>query len=153
PDTRRSVEGRGLDPSGAAVNHAEVLVQHGKEPPVAFPGADRGVDRGGARPSGEYLVRVGKSGCAPLTQAVRVTPGRLTLLSLTLSPQGLSEYVSVEGASPYAPPPVVSGTRTPTKALDVPQTIDVVPQALIKSQRAVSMQDALSNGPGVVPQR
>src|SRR4029453_11165333 len=68
-----------------------------------------------------------------------------------LAPQELSENVSVEGASPYAPPPVVSGTRTPTKALDVPQTIDVVPQALIKSQTALSMQAALAKGPGVIP--
>ena len=34
----------------------------------------------------------------------------------------------------------------------MPQTIDVVPQALIRSQTALSMQDALANVPGVMPQ-
>ncbi len=147
-----SVEVRVLDPSGAAVNDAEVLIQQDQKPPVTMPGANLGVYRMEALPTGPYLVTVVKRGFAPLTREVRVTSGRLSLLSLTLSPQGLSEYISVEGASPYAPPPVVSGTRTPTKALDVPQTIDVVPQALIRSQTALSMQDALANVPGVMPQ-
>jgi catecholate siderophore receptor len=151
-DSLGSVEVRVLDPSGATVNDAEVLIQQAQKPPVTVPGADLGVYRAEALPSGTYLVTVVKPGFAPLIREVRVTPGRLSLLSLTLSPQGLSEYVSVEGASPYAPPPVVSGTRTPTKALDIPQTIDVVSQALIKSQSALSMQDALSNVPGVMPQ-
>lgn len=152
PEAPGAVEVRVLDPSGAAVNDAEVLIQRAQQSPAVVPGADLGIYRLDALPIGTYLVTVVKAGFAPLTREVRVTPGRLLLISLTLSPQGLSEYVSVEGASPYAPPPVISGTRTPTKALDVPQTIDVVPQALIKSQTALSMQDALANVPGVMPQ-
>lgn len=152
PEARGAVEVRVLDPSGAAVNNAEVLIQQAPQSPAVVPGADLGIYRIDGLPIGTYLVTVVKAGFAPLTKEVRVTPGRLSLISLTLSPQGLSEYVSVEGASPYAPPPVISGTRTPTKSLDVPQTIDVVPQALIKSQTALSMQDALANVPGVMPQ-
>ena len=147
-----SVEIRVLDPTGAAVTGAEVLIQQDQKSPTLVPGAELGVYRVETTPSGTYLVTVLKPGFAPLSREIRVTPGRLSLVSLTLSPQGLSEYVSVEGASPFAPPPVISGTRTPMKALDVPQTIDVVPQALIKSQTALSMQDALANVPGVMPQ-
>ena len=147
-----SVEIRVLDPTGAAVTGAEVLIQQDRKSPTLVPGAELGVYRVETTPSGTYLVTVLKPGFAPLSREIRVTPGRLSLVSLTLSPQGLSEYVSVEGASPFAPPPVISGTRTPMKALDVPQTIDVVPQALIKSQTALSMQDALANVPGVMPQ-
>ena len=147
-----AVEIRVLDPTGAAVTGAEVLIQQDRKSPTLVPGAELGVYRVETTPSGTYLVTVLKPGFAPLSREIRVTPGRLSLVSLTLSPQGLSEYVSVEGASPFAPPPVISGTRTPMKALDVPQTIDVVPQALIKSQTALSMQDALANVPGVMPQ-
>ena len=147
-----SVEIRVLDPTGAAVTGAEVLIQQDQKSPTPVAGAELGVYRAEATPAGTYLVTVVKPGFAPLSREIRVTPGRLSLVSLTLSPQGLSEYVSVEGASPFAPPPVISGTRTPMKALDVPQTIDVVPQALIKSQTALSMQDALANVPGVMPQ-
>src|SRR3546814_6275805 len=32
---------------------------------------------------------------------------------------------------------------------DIPQTIDVVPAAVLKDQRALSIQDALKNVPGV----
>ncbi len=147
-----AVEIRVLDPSGAAVIGAEVLIQQDQKAPASVRGADLGVYRVEALPSGPYLFTVVKPGFAPLSREIRVTPGRLSFVSVTLSPQGLSEYVSVEGASPFAPPPVVSGTRAPMKLLDVPQTIDVVPQALIKSQTALSMQDALANVPGVMPQ-
>jgi catecholate siderophore receptor len=147
-----SVEVRLLDPSGAAVLEAEVLVQQDQKTPVVVPGADLGVYRAQSLAPGHYLVTVVKQGFAPVSREIRIAPGRLSLVSLTLAPQGLSEYVSVEGASPYAPPPVISGTRLPTNLLDVPQTIDVVSQALIQSQTALSMQDALANVPGVMPQ-
>jgi catecholate siderophore receptor len=40
-------------------------------------------------------------------------------------------------------------TRLPTPLKDTPQTINVVPQQVISEQRAVSMEDALRNIPGI----
>jgi catecholate siderophore receptor len=42
-----------------------------------------------------------------------------------------------------------SGTRTDTPLRDVPQFINVVPQSLIRSQNATTLQDALRNVPGI----
>ena len=42
-----------------------------------------------------------------------------------------------------------SATRTETPLRDIPQFINIVPQALIRSQNATSLQDALRNVPGI----
>jgi catecholate siderophore receptor len=42
-----------------------------------------------------------------------------------------------------------SGTRTETPLRDIPQFINIVPQELIRSQNATSLQDALRNVPGI----
>src|SRR5262245_17805226 len=42
-----------------------------------------------------------------------------------------------------------SSTRTETPLRDVPQFINIVPQALIRSQNATTLQDALRNVPGI----
>src|SRR5688572_3438626 len=40
-------------------------------------------------------------------------------------------------------------TRTETPLRDIPQFMNVVPQSLIRSQNAVTLQDALRNVPGI----
>jgi len=42
-----------------------------------------------------------------------------------------------------------SGTRTDTPLRDIPQFINIVPQSLIRSQNATTLQDALRNVPGI----
>ena len=51
--------------------------------------------------------------------------------------------------SDYRPLDAVAGTRTPTALRDIPQTIDVVPAALLRDQRAQSVGDAMRNVAGV----
>ena len=46
-----------------------------------------------------------------------------------------------------------SGTRTETPLRDVPQFINIVPQPLIRSQNATTLQDALRNIPGILYRR
>lgn len=42
-----------------------------------------------------------------------------------------------------------TGTRTETPLRDIPQFINTVPQSLIRSQNATTLQDALRNVPGI----
>ncbi len=49
----------------------------------------------------------------------------------------------------FAPTRRAAGTRTETPLRDVPQFINIVPQALIRSQGATTLQDALRNVPGI----
>lgn len=48
----------------------------------------------------------------------------------------------------YAPKQTTAA-KIPAELRDIPQTIDVVPAAILKDQRALSVQDALKNVPGV----
>lgn len=52
-------------------------------------------------------------------------------------------------APAYTVPRVVSATRTETPQIDIPQTVNAVDQLLIRDQRAIRLQDALRNVPGV----
>lgn len=49
----------------------------------------------------------------------------------------------------YNPPTAVSGTKIEAPLHDIPQTINVVPQSLLRDQGMRSMQDALKSIPGI----
>ena len=50
---------------------------------------------------------------------------------------------------PYNPPTATSATKVEAPLRDIPQTVNVVPQALIRDQGARSLQDVMRNVPGV----
>lgn len=54
----------------------------------------------------------------------------------------------VREAEGYAPKTTLAA-KIPAELRDIPQTVDVVPEALLRDQRAFSIQDALKNIPGV----
>lgn len=54
----------------------------------------------------------------------------------------------VRDAKGYIPGETLAA-KIPAELRDIPQTVDVVPQALLRDQRALSIQDALKNVPGV----
>lgn len=49
----------------------------------------------------------------------------------------------------YNPPTAVSATKIEAPLRDTPQTVNVVPQVLLRDQNALSVQDALQNVPGL----
>lgn len=49
----------------------------------------------------------------------------------------------------YNPPTAVSATKIEAPLRDIPQTVNVVPQALLRDQAARSMQDVLKTVPGI----
>jgi catecholate siderophore receptor len=51
--------------------------------------------------------------------------------------------------APYSAPTATSATKIDAPLRDIPQTVNVVPQELLRDQGARSMQDALRNVPGV----
>lgn len=51
--------------------------------------------------------------------------------------------------SGYNPPTATSATKIEAPLRDIPQTVNVVPQSLLRDQVALSMQDALKAVPGV----
>ncbi len=49
----------------------------------------------------------------------------------------------------YNPPTAVSGTKIEAPLRDIPQTINVIPQQILRDQGVRSMQDALKSVPGI----
>ncbi len=57
--------------------------------------------------------------------------------------------VKVQGAAPTFQPEAVQSTKFQAPLLDTPQTINIVPSEVLKQQSAQSLQDVLSNVPGI----
>lgn len=139
---------RVVDASGGAVEGVEVLIDEGTVARLASeqPGVYRLELSAGA-----HTVTVFKPGFAPITQPVTVTAARSTTIDIVLKPAGLSEQITVTGAPRFETPASVSGARMPIATLDLPQSVEVVPQAVLQSQAALSMQDVLMNVAGATP--
>jgi catecholate siderophore receptor len=149
--TVAAVEIRVVDTTGAAVERAEVLIES--------PGGARGIAPSAAAGLhrvqlgvGTHLVTVFKPGFEPVSRELRIAAGGPLVVDVTLRPAGLTEQITVIGAPRFEGPAPVSGARMPIAALDLPQSVEVVPQAVLQTQAALSMQDALLNVTGVTPQ-
>lgn len=57
--------------------------------------------------------------------------------------------VKIQGAVPTFKPDTVQSTKFQAPLVDTPQTINIVPSEVLKQQNAQSLQDVLSNVPGV----
>jgi len=149
-----SVELRVLDSSGGVVEAAEILVE--------TPGGARAI--GSTREPGVYrlqlaagshVITVFKPGFEPVTREITVPAAAgapAMSVSVVLQPAGLNEQITVMGAPRFDAPAPMSGARMPIETLDLPQSVEVVPQAVLQTQGALSMQDALLNVTGVTPQ-
>lgn len=142
------LRGRVVDRSGAVVVGASVTLR------AADSGAERAAmtDATGefvfaAVPPGRYTVVAVAAGFAPAVADVDAATARVTL---TLDPAPISEQITVSSAlsdtaTAYTPMKIAASP------MDIPQTIDAVPQTLLRAQAALSMQDALRNVAGVAP--
>lgn len=57
--------------------------------------------------------------------------------------------IVVTGAKDGYAPKETSAAKIPAELRDIPQTVNVVPEEVLRDQRALSIQDALKNVPGV----
>ena len=146
-----AVEVRVTDPSGALVPGADVFLQRGTTIIPAEPTGDAGVYRFTQVPLGRCVLTVYKAGFAATSQDLQIGSAETFAVAVTLAPQSVTELVTVEGAGRFNAPAVVSATRLPANPLDVPQSVDVVTRALIQSQGALSLSDALQNVTGITP--
>lgn len=95
-------------------------------------------------PAGSHTLKKLPAAPAPRPQPVSATEATLAEVKVRASAQA--------GASSFRVPTVKSATKTDTRALDIPQSIQVVEQELMREQRALAMADTLRNVPGVYAQ-
>ena len=149
PAAAMEVRGHVVDSSGAMIVGAAVTlreIERGAERSTVTDAAGEFSFRAVA--PGRYVVVALAPGFAP--NAVDVDPATTPRLKLTLDPAPVSEQITV--SSELRDAAVVStATKIAASPMDIPQTIDAVPQTLFRAQAALSMQDALRNVAGVTP--
>lgn len=93
---------------------------------------------------------------APPTADINATATGLTLSVAPGVAQAGEEddairiLVEGEDGRRYAEPNAVTGTRTDIPQIEVPQAIQVIPEAVLEDQQVIRLNDALRNAPGVV---
>lgn len=144
------VRGTVLDESRAPIAGAQVTAvgEH------ALPAGSTVTDQAGGfaltLPPGPYTLTVGAGGFEEATQRVTASMSGLGTAEFVLQVAVVRESVSVIARAGYQ----AGGTRTATKTLtllrDVPQSVTVVTQALIKDQMMMSLGDVMRYVPGVM---
>ncbi len=90
-------------------------------------------------------------GWTPITLAVfgALTSGAMPLAARAQESLPAVTVTAAKDGNGYVAGTSASGTRTEMALRDVPQTINVVPAAVIRDQHAMSLQDIMKNIPGV----
>jgi catecholate siderophore receptor len=102
-------------------------------------------------PSGTYRLRVDFHGFATQTQQIVVADGKAIVVSFELAADSVTQSVTVTAEAIYTESQAVSATRSTVPLRDIPQSVAVVNNELLRAQAATSMQDALRNVPAVSP--
>jgi catecholate siderophore receptor len=150
PGSPAYLRGRVLDPTGAPLAGAQVTAQRntrGSSPSSAVTDA-RGEFTIALEP-GTFTLKVSAGGFAELSQRVNAAQVGTGPREFVLQIAGVRESVSVSAAAGYDVPASSSATKTLTPLLNVPQSITVVSQELIKDQLMMSIGDVVKYVPGI----
>ena len=139
-----SVSGRVVDPQGASVGGADVVLAPASGATRSARSRPDGAFSFESVASGAYTVRVEAGGFAPFAQSVTVGAGPATV-NVSLQVAGVVEGVTVQGA--------LLGTantgKTTVPLRDQPITVNAVSSALIAGQGVNDLVTALKNVSGV----
>ena len=99
---------------------------------------------------GPYTLTVASDGFLEQSQRVNALQTGSASREIVLTVAGVRETVNVSApASPYQVPVVSSATKTPTPLRDVPQSVTVVTQELMRDQLMMSIGDVVRYVPGI----
>jgi catecholate siderophore receptor len=144
-----TIRGRVLDPMQAPIAGARVTVA----PDGQSVGSSTVTDQRGeftlTVDPGVYTIRVVASGFLELSERVVAEGSGGGLRDFVLEIAGVRELVTVSGAAEGVGTIISSATRTLTPLRDVPQSVTVVTQELMRDQLMTSMGDVVRYIPGV----
>jgi catecholate siderophore receptor len=141
-----TVSGRVVDPMDAPLAGATVTAVCGAASPRAATTDDRG-EFTVALPAGRCTLTIAFEGFAPTTLAIEGGEGSRESRHFVLQIAGLQESVSVSATA--AAVDVSTATKTITPLRDVPQSVTVVPQAMMKDQLMTSIGQVVQYVPGI----
>jgi iron complex outermembrane recepter protein len=97
---------------------------------------------------GVYRIEVIAKGFAVVAREMRVSAGESATADFRLAVGSVAESVTTRGQS-YEVTVAATGTRTDTPILDIPQSIQVVPQQVIEDQKPLTLSGILRNVSGL----
>jgi catecholate siderophore receptor len=146
--TAVAIQGVVVDPMQAPIAGAEVTIAGAAGPAQTVRTDGRGSFIVHVA-AGTYSVTATAPGFAPVAATVVTRSGEQVAPRFVLPISGVHEAVTVNAPRGYGVPAITSATRTPTPLRDVPQSVTVVSDTLIKDQLMGSMADVMHYVPGV----
>ena len=98
---------------------------------------------------GHYMLRVAAGGFREITEITDFSGATPQRRDFTLEIAGVREAVTVSAPGGYRVPAISSATKTLTPLRDVPQSVTVVTEQLIRDQMMMSIGDVVRYVPGV----
>ncbi|MDJ1498263.1 TonB-dependent receptor [Cytophagaceae bacterium DM2B3-1] len=100
--------------------------------------------------AGDQIIQARLVGFDPVTQTVNVRGGQISKVEITLkeTSQQLNEVI-VNGYVSYYNEVTNLATRTATPILEIPQSIQVIPQQILRDQQAFTINEAMRNVAGM----
>ncbi len=141
----RRVSGTVSDPQGARVAAARILATAGGRRVDTQTGADGAFSL--VLAPGSYTIRVEAPGFTMFERQVVVTTDGDVSLDVVMAVGTLSDAVTVQGTG--APTRTITGTRTDTPLIEVPQAVSVITAEQIDAQAAQTLEEVVRYTAGV----
>ena len=145
---RVAIRGIVLDPSRAPIARARVSAIDSRRLESTTTTNDRGEFVLNLA-DGDYRLTITADGFAAMTQPLGTAPAPQAAIEFVLQLSSLQEKVDVTAQSGYETGWISSATRTATTLRDVPQSVTVVTQELMRDQLMQSMGDIVRYVPGI----
>jgi catecholate siderophore receptor len=146
---RHAVRGHVFDTRGAPIEGARIAAAPEDGGPAATTATDGRGEFALPLGPGRYTISAAAEGFEVARRIVTAGSDGLGAIDLVLQIAGLQESVTVSAAPADLRPAIVSATRTLTPLRDVPQSVTIVPQQLMKDQMMMSVADVVRYVPGV----
>jgi catecholate siderophore receptor len=147
PPAAPSIRGKVLDPEGAVVAGAQILVS-GPGGFVRTAVSDMAGEFGLALEPAEYSITIRAAGFQESTHPL-IIEGAAVIREYVLSLASRRDSIEVRGEAMDDVVPVASATKTPVALRDVPQSIAVVPKELIRDQALTGIAEVVQYVPGI----
>jgi len=144
-----TLRGKVLDPTRAAIVGAHVRAIPEEQGAAASTETDANGEFTLPLGPGRYVIEVVAPGFRPASQSVTAATTGAESREFVLKVHSFRETVTVSAAPGYQVANITSATRTLTALRDVPQSVTVATQELIKDQAMVSMGDVVRYVPGM----
>ena len=144
-----ALHGRVTDPAGAPISGALITAPAGGEGLSWSAMSDPNGEFLLSLPPGRYEIKVVAPGFREASQAAKIVKDAAEQCDFVLRIPDVRETVNVTESSLYQVPLVSTATRTLTALRDVPQSITVVSQELMKDQMMMSIGDVVRYVPGI----